>query len=240
MLFVGTGHDLFYSMDDGQNWKPLEEGLPHASVSWVVVQKQAHDVVVSTYGRGFYIMHDITPLEQGMMEPSFTEPVSLAAPRTVFREPRSASAEISFKLAAVPKAPVEFELLDAKGALASEASSGYGPRRAEPHRGGSALSRGRGLIALRTTPAENPHIWEEPRFQGQETRPVTHWGIEGAANGPLVAPGDYTLKMTVDGASVSKPFMSRCRLDRMEPTPICRLPHVCSSRSATISAPFPI
>ena len=120
MLFVGTGHDLFYSMDDGQNWKPLEEGLPHASVSWVVVQKQAHDVVVSTYGRGYYIMHDITPLEQGMMEPSFTEPVSLAAPRTVFREPRSASAEISFKLAAVPKAPVEFELLDAKGALVSK------------------------------------------------------------------------------------------------------------------------
>jgi photosystem II stability/assembly factor-like uncharacterized protein len=204
MLFVGTGHDLFYSMDDGQNWKPLEEGLPHASVSWVVVQKQAHDVVVSTYGRGVYIMHDITPLEQGMMEPSFSEAVSLAAPRAVFREPRSASAEVSFKLAAAPKAQIEFELLDNKGAVVAKLPSVTG------HAGLNRIAAdlryaGPRLIALRTTPAENPHIWEEPRFQGQETRPVTHWGIEGAANGPLVAPGDYTLKMTVDGASVSKP-----------------------------------
>jgi photosystem II stability/assembly factor-like uncharacterized protein len=205
MLFVGTGHDLFYSLDDGQHWKPLEEGLPHAAVSWVVVQKQAHDVVVATYGRGFYIMHDITPLEQGMMEPSFAEPVSLVAPRPVFREPRSASAEISFKLAAVPKAPVQFEVIDAKGAPVSKLP---------PVTGHAGLNRiaadlryaGPRLIALRTTPPENPHIWEEPRFQGQDTRPVTHWGIEGAANGPLLAPGEYTLKMTVDGASVSKPL----------------------------------
>ena len=52
--------------------------------SWC--RKQAHDLVVSTYGRGFYIMSDITPLEQGLMEPSRTEPVTLAAPRPVYRE----------------------------------------------------------------------------------------------------------------------------------------------------------
>ena len=205
MLFAGTGNSLFYSMDDGQNWQPLQEGLPHAPVSWVVVQKQAHDVVVATYGRGFYIMHDITPLEQGVMEPSFTGAVALVAPRTVFRETRGAAAEISFKLAAAPKAPVEFEVLDAKGALVDKlprvtghaglnriaAEIRYGP----PH-----------LVALRTTPPENPHIWEEPRFQGQETRPVTHWGIAQAEVGPIAAPGEYTLRMTVDGQTLTKPL----------------------------------
>ncbi len=205
MLFVGTGNSLFYSMDDGQNWKPLQENLPHAPVSWVVVQKQAHDLVVSTYGRGFYIMHDITPLEQGVMEPSFTDAAALVAPRPVVREPRGANAEISFKLSAAPKAPIEFEVLDAKGALVTKLP---------PVTGHAGLNRIAAdiryapprLIALRTTPAENPHIWEEPRFQGQETRPVTHWGIAQAEAGPIAAPGEYALKMTVDGQTLTKPL----------------------------------
>ncbi|MGH9781129.1 MAG: WD40/YVTN/BNR-like repeat-containing protein, partial [Candidatus Acidiferrales bacterium] len=64
LLFAGTGNDLYYSSDDGAHWKALDEGLPHATVSWAVVQKQFHDLVVSTYGRGLYILDDITPLEQ--------------------------------------------------------------------------------------------------------------------------------------------------------------------------------
>ncbi len=205
MLFVGTGHDLFYSLNDGQHWEVLEKGMPHASMSWVVVQKQSHDLVVSTYGRGFYIMHDITPLEQGMMEPGFTESAALVAPRTAFREPRGGSAELSFVLKAAPAAPVEIDILDSKGVQVAKMP---------PITGHAGLNRvawdmrlpGPRLIALRTTPSENPHIWEEPRFQGQETRPVTHWGIEGAAGGPIAAPGDYTVKMTVDGHSFTKPF----------------------------------
>ena len=62
------------------------------------------------------------------------------------------------------------------------------------------------LVALRTTPPENPHIWEEPRFQGQDTRSITHWGIAQAEVGPIAAPGKYTLKITVDGQSQTKPF----------------------------------
>jgi hypothetical protein len=62
------------------------------------------------------------------------------------------------------------------------------------------------LIAMRTTPPENPHIWEEPRFRGQDTRPVTHWGLEPAQVGPIVAPGKYTVKLTVDGRSSTEPL----------------------------------
>ena len=39
-------------------------GLPPSPVTWTVVQKRFHDLVVSTWGRGFYILPDITPLEQ--------------------------------------------------------------------------------------------------------------------------------------------------------------------------------
>ena len=45
------------------------------------------------------------------------------------------------------------------------------------------------LVALRTTPPEDPHIWEEPRFKGAQTRPVTHWGMAQAQAGPMAVPG---------------------------------------------------
>jgi len=205
MLFVGTGNALYYTLNDGQTWKQLNEGLPAAPVSWVVVQKAAHDVVVSTYGRGFYIMDDITPLEQGMMESSFTEPVAMVAPRAAFREPRGGRAQISFKLAAAPKSPIEFEVTDSKGALVAKLPAVTG------HAGMNRIAWDMRyppprLVALRTTPPENPHIWEEPRFQGQDTRPISHWGIAQAETGPYAGPGDYTVKMTVDGQTLSKPL----------------------------------
>jgi hypothetical protein len=59
---------------------------------------------------------------------------------------------------------------------------------------------------MRTTPPENPHIWEEPRFRGQDTRPVTHWGLDTAQVGPIVVPGKYTVKLTVDGETLTQPI----------------------------------
>ena len=63
MLFAGTGHGFYYSRDDGAHWTQFKEGLPQTAVSWIVVPKLWHDVVVSTYGRGIYILKDIAPLE---------------------------------------------------------------------------------------------------------------------------------------------------------------------------------
>jgi hypothetical protein len=60
---------------------------------------------------------------------------------------------------------------------------------------------------LRTTPAENPHIWEEPRFRGRGTRPVTHWGIQAPqGTGPIAAPGRYAARLTVDGKTLTQKF----------------------------------
>src|SRR5262249_24843815 len=56
------------------------------------------------------------------------------------------------------------------------------------------------------TPPENPHIWDEPRFKGRETRPVTHWGLAQAQVGPLAAPGKYLVRVSVDGQSATQPF----------------------------------
>src|SRR5215831_16678838 len=55
LLYVGTENALYVSFDDGENWQPLQAGLPHAPVYWIVIQPRFNDLVVATYGRGFWI-----------------------------------------------------------------------------------------------------------------------------------------------------------------------------------------
>lgn len=203
LLFAGTGNALYYSLNDGANWTHLDKGLPPSPVTWTVVQKHFHDLVVSTYGRGFYILDDITPLEQ--MAKQASEPdVRLFIPRQAYRLHNYDNAIINYSLKAVPKKPVEIEILDSNGApirkLTSEGQTGLNrvtwDMRYEGARG----------IALRAVPPEDPHIWEEERFKGKDFRPITHWGMPDEPVGPLVAPGKYTVKLTVDGASFQQPL----------------------------------
>jgi hypothetical protein len=62
------------------------------------------------------------------------------------------------------------------------------------------------LVALRTVAPDNPHIWDEPRFRGAESRPITHWGSKPAEVGPIVAPGKYTVRLKVDGQTYTQPL----------------------------------
>jgi photosystem II stability/assembly factor-like uncharacterized protein len=192
MLFVGTGHGFYYSLDDGGHWTQFKDGLPAAPVSWIVVPKIFHDVVVSTYGRGIYVLRDVTALEHSGGP---AEEVALYAPQPGYRQARSGRADLTFR---VPKAGrVELEVLD---------SAAHQVRR-------MAINARTGLnrvtwdlrydlapqVELRTLAPDNPHIWDEPRFR-KPTRPVLHWGIEGPlSQGPLAAPGRYTVRLTVNG-----------------------------------------
>ncbi len=201
VLFAGTGNGFYYSLDDGKNWTALAAGLPHAPVSWVVVQKQFHDVVISTYGRGFYILDNITPLEQ-MADGNPDAAVRLFTPLPVYRWVRAPRAYLDYSLKAAPQGPVQIEILDAQGNKVRELRA---PGRQGLNRASWDLRHdGPRLIALRTTPPENPHIWEEPRFRGRDSRPITHWGMSANQLGPIVAPGKYTVKLTVDGQTTTQ------------------------------------
>jgi photosystem II stability/assembly factor-like uncharacterized protein len=197
LLFAGTGHGFFYSRDDGGHWTELSAGLPHAPVSWVAVQKTFHDVVVSTYGRGIYVLDDVTPLEQA--SPQTTDAAAhVFTPRPAFRWTRDGRALVTYSLKAAPRGPVQIEILDRGGTVVrrlTQRSARAGLNRAS----WDLRYDGPRLVALRTTPPENPHIWDEPRFRGKDTRPVTHWGLEPAQVGPIVAPGTYTVRLTADG-----------------------------------------
>ena len=65
MLFAGTGNAFHYSLDDGKRGSAFKSGLPAAPVTWIEVQQRAHDVVLSTYGRGLYVLRDITTTRAG-------------------------------------------------------------------------------------------------------------------------------------------------------------------------------
>ncbi|MGC1291425.1 MAG: hypothetical protein WA855_09105 [Candidatus Acidiferrales bacterium] len=203
LLFAGTGNALYYSLDDGENWKMFDTGLPHATVSWAVVQKHFHDLVVSTYGRGLYILDDITPFEQMAKEKSDAE-VRFFQPRSAYRFTRGASAFLDYSLKSGSKEPVKLEILDASGTVIRTLKN---PGRPGLNRAVWDLRYDSPtLIALRTAAPDNPHIWDESRFRGRDSRPITHWGIEGAQDGPLAAPGKYTVRLTVGGQTLTEPL----------------------------------
>ena len=204
MLFAGTGNAFYYSMDDGRTWKQFKDGLPAAPVTWIEVQPQYHDVVVSTYGRGLYLLRDITRLEQ-QDQIATGAAAFLYAPRPGFRQARGGSVEFLYSLASAPADPVTLEILDAGGAVVRKIT---GPSLAGLNRASWDLRyEGPAQVELRTIPPDNPHIWEEARFKGRETRPISHWGIQQPQRGgPVAAPGRYTVRLTAGGQSLNRPF----------------------------------
>jgi photosystem II stability/assembly factor-like uncharacterized protein len=67
LLFAGTEFGVFFSTDGGQRWIELEGGMPVIAVRDLEIQRRESDLVVATFGRGFYILDDYSPL-RGMDE----------------------------------------------------------------------------------------------------------------------------------------------------------------------------
>jgi photosystem II stability/assembly factor-like uncharacterized protein len=234
LLFAGTENALYVSFDDGGRWEPLQAKLPHAPVYWLTIQEHFHDLVVGTYGRGFYILDDVTPLEQltGTVRASASH---LFEPRPAYRfratsrpnlapvgeaqgknPPYGASitywlkepvkaAEKSGKTAgeaeepepAAKTTPVEITILDPAG---QKLRTIKGTNKAGVNRVFWDLAyEPTSDVRIRTTPSGNPHVWEEKRFRGKDSRGVFYYGIDVPKKGPLVAPGTYIVKLAVDG-----------------------------------------
>jgi len=62
LLFAGTEFGLFFSLDGGGQWIQLKNGLPTISVRDIVIQQRENDLVLATFGRGFYILENYSPL----------------------------------------------------------------------------------------------------------------------------------------------------------------------------------
>src|SRR5439155_1813998 len=91
-------------------WQPLQTNLPHAPIYWLVVQERFNDLVVSTYGRGFWILDDITPLQQ-------LAPDALAAGAALLK----------------PRPAYRFREVTAPMAMPDDPAAGQNPPRSEEH-----------------------------------------------------------------------------------------------------------
>ncbi len=84
LLYLGTENGIYVSFDDGDHWQPLQNNLPHAPVSGIVVQEHFNDLVVGTYGRGFWILDDLGPVQELTPEVMAAE-AHLFEPRPAYR-----------------------------------------------------------------------------------------------------------------------------------------------------------
>jgi len=219
LLFAGTEFGAYVSFDDGANWKPLRLGLPVTPVTDMRIIR--HDLVISTQGRSFWILDDITPLEQLTSELA-SAGAHLFTPRPAYRfryrggagsgpaapEFPPPGAMIDYSIGASGASAVTLEVRDAKGALVSSLSSA--PERSAGDDAGNGRARRGGDDELETTPGLHRVIWDL-RYPG----PWSDGGAGGGrgGRGPMVAPGKYTLKLTVNTASSSEPLTATRELE---------------------------
>lgn len=207
LLYLGTENAIYVSFDDGEKWLPFQNNLPHAPVHHMLVQEHFNDLVVATYGRGFWIMDDITPLQQ-LTENVLKSDIHLFEPHHAYRLhsitggpqvfPR---AYIDYYLKEIPEGPLTITILDEQGDIVHTLKG-------TKHRGINRITwnlryPGARPTKLRTKPLGNPHVVEEKRFAATWIQegwyPLLSWGASGGFRGFLVAPGMYTIKLNAGG-----------------------------------------
>jgi photosystem II stability/assembly factor-like uncharacterized protein len=202
LLYLGTENALYVSFDDGAGWMSLQGDLPHAPVYWLEVQPHFNDLVVATYGRGFWILDDVTPIQQ-LDARSLADPVYLFQPRPAYRfasrEGRSAQpgdpaagenpspgASINFRLGEGFSGPVRVRVETEGGQVVRELAV----RDAHPglnrvfwnlRHEASATPR------LRTPALEHAHVSVGP--SGWRSAP------DGGPVRPIATPGRYRIRL---------------------------------------------
>lgn len=84
LLYAGTETGLYVSFDDGANWQSLQLNMPVTPITDLIVQRRHNDLVAATQGRSFWILDDLSPLQQ-MNRDIAGRPLYLFAPRAAYR-----------------------------------------------------------------------------------------------------------------------------------------------------------
>jgi hypothetical protein len=84
LLFLGTEFGLFFTVDGGGHWVKLKGGMPPAQVRDLMIQKRESDVVMATFGRGFWILDDYSAL-RGVTGQSMSEEAALYPMRHAYQ-----------------------------------------------------------------------------------------------------------------------------------------------------------
>ena len=213
LLYLGTENSLYVSLDDGENWTGMRNNLPPAPVHDLTIQSRFNDLVVATYGRGFWIMDDITPLQE-LTEEVIASEIHLFTPRTAYRflmrqrsqsqpeDPGAGSnpvygASISFYLESVPQGGVQLEIHDGAGQPVQLLDT-------------SRLRPGINRVHwdLREVSSNTPKLRTRPSEHAHVELPDVEWRSlgEGGRVTPLAPPGTYTVTLRAAGFELVRPL----------------------------------
>jgi len=214
LLYAGTDKGLYISNNDGESWYRLRNNLPPAPIYWLTIQEEFNDLVVGTYGRGFYILDDITPIRELSNQVINTD-LHLFSQRPAYRfhelqgiktEGRSMTTgsnppygmDINYYLKTAAN-EVKIEVLTQNGELVRTMA------------GKKENGVNRVWWDLRHEPTLQPRLLVAPpdkpwvKLEGREFRPLVTWDLDlyRGQLGPRVVPGDYQVRITADGKVVS-------------------------------------
>ncbi len=226
LLFAGSERGAFVSLDDGDNWQPLQLNMPVTSMRDFEIY--GNDLIVATHGRGFWVIDDLSPFRQ-MTDAIAKADAYLFKPADSINiiasgdngtplqkdEPLAANAPngavIDFYLGKAPARAVTLEILDATGNAVQTFTTGA-PAAALPVPG----ARGGGIPNVsplwRPTPAPFPGSPGMHRIVWNPVAPVVRdpaapggGGGQGRGGGtPLT--GAFTARLTVDGKTFTQSF----------------------------------
>jgi photosystem II stability/assembly factor-like uncharacterized protein len=221
LLFSATEFGVYVSFDDGEHWLPLQLNLPVTSVRDLAVHND--DLVIATHGRSFWILDDIAPLRQ-IEEKVAAADMHFYKPARAFRmtsdsflgtplppeEPQAQNpprgAYFDYYLRGAASGEVTLDITDARGIAVRHFSSRDRPPAptvrpaiadrwfAKPHQ-------------LSEDPGMHRFVWDlrYGRTGEHTTADVEDSGIETWI-GPLVMPGAYKVKLTVNGREFMRPL----------------------------------
>jgi photosystem II stability/assembly factor-like uncharacterized protein len=214
LLFAGTEFGVYVSFDDGDHWQSLQLNLPVSSVRDLVVH--GDDLIIATHGRSFWILDNITPLRQAadvheagawLYRPATAVRVDSAdfigtplPPEEPTAENPPNGAMIDYFLAKTA-GQVKLEVFDAQNELVGSFSSDLPPEvQREP-------------VPIAERWLTKPQIPEKTAGMHRFVWNLD-WGPEmpGAGEeeqnapprGPRAAPGDYEVRLTIDGKDLSQ------------------------------------
>ena len=208
LLYAGTRLGVYISYDDGGTWESLSLNLPRVPVNDLIVEKNA--LVLGTHGRSFYVLDNIEPLRQMTPAISASTDPYLFKPANAIRS--GGAAQIQYWLKR-PAQSLTIEVIDAAGRTAATIAGvepGAGRAGAEGRAGGGGGGGGggrggRGGFGGAPMGAGLQTVQWGLQYPGATTfAGMILWGASTA--GPLAVPGNYTVRLTVDGRVQTQPL----------------------------------